>query len=242
MRFKNPRKNRSNRGMALGVHHLLLVEDDRTWREGVGRAAREAGFLVSSVADGAEALDWLRHRPRAQHPDLILLDLVMPRVDGWELYGQLRTDARLRHLTVMLVSSASGTPDVPLHGVVGFLQKPSQPEALVRSLAERLRELPERPKEPPRVPYSLRLTDESLYALHALPGPVRHAVRVHLLRAAELAASELPLASSWLMALHSEQPSLLVTVEGVRVVLEVDDAACALTASIVIVPSHLRCA
>ncbi|WP_375756001.1 response regulator [Corallococcus exercitus] len=225
--------------MALGVRHLLLVEDDRTWREGVGRAASEAGFLVSSVSDGAEALHWLRHRPRAQHPDLILLDLVMPRLDGWELYGQLRTDARLRHLTVMMMSTGSGTPEVPLQGVVGFLHKPPHPEALVRELAERLRKLPGR-QDPPRRPYSLRLPDESLYALHALPAPVRHAVRVHLLRAAELSATELPLASSWLMALHSEQPSLLVTVEGVRVVLEVDDAACALTASMVIVPSHLR--
>ncbi|NOK16915.1 response regulator [Corallococcus carmarthensis] len=226
--------------MALGVHHLMLVEDDRAWREGVGRAASEAGFLVSSVSDGAEALHWLRHHPRAQHPDLILLDVVLPRLDGWEVYGQLRTDARLRHLVVMMMSSGSGTPDVPLHGVVGFLHKPPQPEALVRELAARLRELPGRPPEPPRMPYALRLTDESLYALHALPAPVRHAVRVHLLRAAELSATELPLASSWLMALHSEQPSLLVTVEGVRVVLVVDDAACALTATIVIVPSHLR--
>ncbi|WP_304504085.1 response regulator [Corallococcus sp. EGB] len=228
--------------MALGIHHLLLVEDDPSWRERVDRAAREAGFLVSSVADGAEALDWLRHRPRAQHPDLILLDLMLPRMDGWELYGQLRTDTRLRHLTVMMMSTASGAPSVPLHGVLGFLRKPPQPEALVRVLAERLRELPGRPPEPPRMPYSLRVPDESLYALHALPSPIRHAVRVHLLRAAELAATELPLASSWLMALHSDHPSLLVTVEGVRVVLEVDDGACALTASIVIVPSHLRCA
>ncbi|NBD10331.1 MULTISPECIES: response regulator [Corallococcus] len=228
--------------MALGIHHLLLVEDDRTWRDGVGRAASEAGFVVSHVSDGAEALDWLRHRPRAQHPDLILLDLVLPRLDGWELYSQLRTDTRLRHLSVMMVSSASGPPDVPLRGVVGFLRKPPRPEALVEELSARLRELPSREPEPPRMPYALRLPDDSLYSLHALPAPVRHSVRVHLLRAAELAATELPLASSWLMALHSEQPSLLVTVEGVRVVLEVDDAACALTASIVIVPSHLRCA
>ncbi|MFP2900720.1 response regulator [Corallococcus sp. 4LFB] len=227
--------------MALGVRHLLLVEDDRTWREGVGRAASEAGFQVSSVSDGAEALHWLRHRPRAQHPDLILLDLVLPGLDGWELYGQLRTDARLRHLTVMMMSTGSGTPEVPLLGVAGFLRKPPQPEALVLELSARLRQLPGRPLEPPRTPYSLRLPDASLYALHALPAPVRHAVRVHLLRAAELSATELPLASSWLMALHSEQPLLLVTVEGVRVVLEVDDAACALTASMVIVPSHLRC-
>ncbi|RKH55149.1 response regulator [Corallococcus llansteffanensis] len=227
--------------MAMGIHHLLLVEDDMTWRDGVGRAAREAGFQVSHVSDGMEALTWLSQRPRAQHPDLILMDLLLPRVDGWELYGRLRTDARLRHLSVMMMSSARGLPpEVPLGGVVGFLHKPARPEALVTELTERLRELPRRTEEAPRVPYALRLSDASLYSLHSLPDAVRHSVRVHLLRAAELAASELPLASSWLMALHSEQPSLLVTVEGVRVVLEVDDAACALTASIVIVPSHLR--
>ncbi|RKG98777.1 DNA-binding response regulator [Corallococcus sp. CA053C] len=227
--------------MAMEMRHLLLVEDDLTWRDGVGQAAREAGFQVTPVSDGTEALAWLSHRPRAQHPDLILLDLLLPRVDGWELYGRLRTDARLRHLSVMMMSSARCLPpEVPLGGVVGFLHKPVRPEALVLELMARLRELPRRTEEWPRVPYALRLPDASLYSLHSLPDAIRHAVRVHLLRAAELAATELPLASSWLMALPSEKPSLLVTVEGVRVVLEVDDDACALTASIVIVPSHLH--
>jgi CheY-like chemotaxis protein len=228
--------------MAMAIRHLLLIEDDPKWRDGVDRAARDAGFVVSKVSDGVEALDWLRHHPRAQHPDLILLDLLLPRMDGWELYGRLRTDARLRHLSVMMMSSSSTPPTVSLNGVVGILRKPPRPELLVEDLAARLKELPCREPEPPRMPYTLHLPDASLYAVHALPAPVRNAVRVHLLRAAELAATELPLASTWLMALHSERPSLLVTVEGVRVVLEVDDAACTLTASIVMVPSHLRCA
>ncbi|MBU8900124.1 response regulator [Corallococcus sp. H22C18031201] len=223
-----------------GQQHLLLVEDDREWREGVGHVARAAGFSVSLATDGAEALDWLGRNPRHHHPDLILMDMVPPRVEGWALYGRLRTDAALRHLPLMLMSSTEGPPDMALGGVVGILRRPERPEALAGTLYPHLRDLRlrERPETP--APYALRLPDESLYALHALPAPVRHAVRLHLLRAAELAATEAPRTSHWLMALPSAQPSLLVTVEGVRVVLEVDDAARALTASLVIIPSHLR--
>jgi hypothetical protein len=64
-------------------------------------------------------------------------------------------------------------------------------------------------------------------------------VRQHLLRAAELAGTELPLMSTWLMALPGTPPSLLVSAEGVRVVLEVDEPARTLTTSTVIIPPYL---
>ncbi len=225
--------------MSRPAQHLLLVEDDSTWRQRLGEAARAEGLVVSQATDGVEALEWLGTHPRAGHPDLILLDLVLPRMDGWELYGQLRTTERLRHLKVLMFSAALSGEEPLLGGVVGYLRKPSAPEAMLGQLRARLRELPESAPREPSGPYALRLPEDVSLSLRLLPGPLGHAVRLHLLRAAELAGTELPMASSWLHALPGTPPSLLVEVEGVRVVLEVDDERRVLTATSADVPAHL---
>lgn len=225
--------------MSRPIQHLLLVEDDSTWRQRLGEAARAEGLAVSLANDGMEALEWLHTRPRAGHPDVILLDLVLPRMDGWELYSQLRTNERLRHLNVLMFSAALSGREPPLGGVVGYLHKPHTPDAMLEELRARLRYLPEPTPREPSGPYELRLQEEVSLSLRLLPGPVGHAVRLHLLRAAELVGTELPMASTWLQALPGGPPSLLVTVEGVRVVLEVDDERRVLLATSADVPGHL---
>ncbi|MCP3139970.1 response regulator [Pyxidicoccus xibeiensis] len=225
--------------MSTNVQHLLLIEDDSTWRECLVDAVRAEGVTVSHARDGVEALEWLRTRPRAGHPDLILLDLLLPRMDGWELYSQLRTTERLRHLNVLMFSAALNGQEPPLDGVVGYLRKPHAPEAMLGDLRAQLRQLPETAPREPSGPYELRFVEEVSLQLRTLPGPVSHAVRMHLLRAAELVGTELPMASTWLQALPGTPPSLLVTVEGVQVMLEVDDTERALTATVSFVPSHL---
>jgi CheY-like chemotaxis protein len=225
--------------MSRPVNHLLLVEDDSTWQQRLGDAAREEGLHVSHASDGVEALEWLRTHPRAGHPDLILLDLVLPRMDGWELYGQLRTNERLRHLNVLMFSGALSGGEPPLGGVVGYLRKPAVPEAMLGELRTRLRHLPETELREPSGPYALRLQEHVAFSLDLLPRAECHAVRLHLLRAAELVGTELPMTSTWLMALPGVPPALLVTVGGVRVVLEVDDEQRVLIASSIDVPPDL---
>ncbi|WP_426755616.1 response regulator [Myxococcus sp. Y35] len=217
--------------MPRPLQHLLLVEDDLAWRERLDAVARAEGVKVSHAADGQEALEWLCTRPRASHPDLILLDLLLPRMDGWELYGQLRTNERLRHLGVLMFSGALSGHEPPLDGVVGYLRKPHVPEAVDGLLRAQLRELPELPSRGTTEPYALHLPEDVSLPLRMLSGHLSHSVRLHLLRAAELVGTELPLASTWLMALPGNPPSLLVTVEGVQVVLEVDDTQRRLIAS-----------
>jgi CheY-like chemotaxis protein len=225
--------------MSRPIQHLLLVEDDALWRERLGEAARADGLKVSHATDGAEALEWLRTNPRAGHPDLILLDLMLPRMDGWELYSRLRTNEQLRHLNVLMFSAALSGQEPPLGGVVGYLHKPHAPEAMLGALRTQLRELPEPPPREPSGPYTLEVPEHVSLSLGLLPRPVGHAVRLHLLRAAELVGTELPMTSTWLMALPGTPPALMVTVEGVQVVLEVDDAQRVLTASTAVVPPHL---
>lgn len=222
---------------AMSVQRLLVVEDDPAWGERLGETARSEGYEVSVASNGAEALGHLNDA-RLPRPNLVLLDLMLPHVDGWELYGRMRTTEELRHIPVVMMSVANQRVD--LGGVVGFVHKTDPREPALTELRDCLRrfELPD--STPGRLgPYALRLTESCRFTLGTLPAPMRHAVRQHLLRAAELAGGELPMMSTWLMALPGSPPSLLVTVDGVRVVLEVDDAARSLLATTVIIPPHL---
>ena len=222
----------------MSVQRLLVVDDDPVWRELLGEAARLEGCDVTLAADGLEALSCLENTTRPR-PDLVLLDLLMPRMDGWGLYGQMRTDGALRHIPILMMSQAEGR-GMDLGGVVGFLHKTPSPEPLVHELRERLRLFDGWAREPePGGPYALRFTMEASLALGTLAPPLRHAANAHLYRAAELASTELPLMSTWLIALPGDTPSLLVTVQGIRMVLEMNEGARTLTVSTVVIPPHL---
>ena len=67
-----------------GKHMILIVEDDDANREFLRVLLENESFVVATARDGEEALAWLRGHPT---PDLVLLDLEMPRMNGWELAG-----------------------------------------------------------------------------------------------------------------------------------------------------------
>ena len=83
--------------------YVLLADDNADMREYVSRLLREA-YDVEVVADGEAAL----HAARARVPHLILSDVMMPRMDGFELLRQLRADARLCEVPVILLSARAG--------------------------------------------------------------------------------------------------------------------------------------
>lgn len=89
---------------------ILLAEDDRFLRRAAEIALKRRGFIVLTAADGQEALDLARqHRP-----DLILLDLLMPRLPGLEVLRALRGDAETAHLRVLVLSNS--TRELELEG------------------------------------------------------------------------------------------------------------------------------
>jgi CheY-like chemotaxis protein len=222
----------------MPVRNLLVVDDDPAWRDQLGEAARREGCTVTLAADGLEALSCLANTAQPR-PDLVLLDLLMPRLDGWGLYGQMRTDDTLRDIPILMMSQASGR-HLDLGGVVGFLHKTASPEPLLTELRQRLRGFELKAPEPgPAGPYALRIPEHSALALSTLTPALRHAAHMHLYRAAELAGTEFPMMSSWLMALPGWPPSLLVTVQGVRMVMEVDNDARTLEVTTVIIPPYL---
>ncbi|MCI0371168.1 MAG: response regulator, partial [candidate division NC10 bacterium] len=79
---------------------VLIVDNDRFVVEAVGDVLAEAGYLVRKAYDGLEGLRALRREP----PDALILDLIMPKVDGGRLCRYLRQDSRLRHIPVIVFS------------------------------------------------------------------------------------------------------------------------------------------
>ncbi|GGW60530.1 histidine kinase [Streptomyces lucensis JCM 4490] len=84
--------------------HVLIADDNTDMREYLTRLLTQAGYRVSAVADGDQALRAVRGAP----PDLIVSDVMMPRVDGLSLLNALRTDSRTASLPVLLLSARAG--------------------------------------------------------------------------------------------------------------------------------------
>lgn len=82
---------------------ILLIEDDRFLRRACETGLRQRGYAVVTAADGEEGLRAARSEP----PDLILLDLLMPKMSGLEVLRSLRADAATQHIPVLVLSNSS---------------------------------------------------------------------------------------------------------------------------------------
>jgi len=101
---------------------ILLVEDDRFLRRACEVSLRQRGFVVTTAADGEEAL----RKVRAEVPDLILLDLLMPKMTGTEVLKALRAEEATREIRVLILSNSSREQDVEeikTLGVSGYFVK-----------------------------------------------------------------------------------------------------------------------
>ncbi|MDN3294503.1 response regulator [Streptomyces ficellus] len=122
---------------------VLVVDDNRVIRQLIRVNLELEGFEVVTAADGAECLDVVHH----VCPDVVTLDVVMPRLDGLQTAERLREDPRTRHLPVAIVSACTQYEvDSGLAaGIDAFLAKPFEPAELVRLV----RELMHRESPPP---------------------------------------------------------------------------------------------
>ena len=91
---------------------LLIVDDDEDIRLALAEVLEIGGFEVRLAANGREALAQLREDAVA--PALILLDMMMPVMDGWTLMGELGKDARLASIPIVVLSAYRGPSEVPM--------------------------------------------------------------------------------------------------------------------------------
>jgi CheY-like chemotaxis protein len=113
--------------MNSGQDRILVVEDDAATRDGLTGLLEAEGFAVTAAANGREALDILAGIPP---PQLILLDLLMPVMDGWQFLAEHRRGKPSRRgAPVVLLSGLGFISGAP--GVADFLRKPVEPAALL---------------------------------------------------------------------------------------------------------------
>ena len=113
------------------MRSILLVEDDIDIRIDLADLLRTEGYEVETAANGQEALDWLRdHRDQV---GLILLDLMMPVMNGWDFRARQLEEPELTSIPVVLLSGAG---DVARHALAlktaGYLIKPLRLDSLLR--------------------------------------------------------------------------------------------------------------
>ena len=113
---------------------LLLIDDDQDLRESMTDALQGSGFVVSSAANGQEALDLLAS---GDPPDVILLDLLMPVMNGWQFCEERKRDPRWAEIPIIAMSAAvSKDPWSPYYlDVDDFVAKPVELDDLLAKLA-----------------------------------------------------------------------------------------------------------
>jgi CheY-like chemotaxis protein len=108
---------------------ILLVEDEEELRDIVGDLLEEDGYDVIPAGNGKQALDFLRNA--RELPSVIVLDLMMPIVSGWECLREIQGEARFASIPVLVVTAISR--DRP-HGVTALLKKPFSVADLLESV------------------------------------------------------------------------------------------------------------
>jgi len=122
--------------MTVNNRHILCIEDEPEMIELVRLILERKGFQVTGALGGKQALEVLKE----EKPDLILLDLMMPDMDGWEVYRQVKADPRLASIPVIVVTAKAQSIDkvLGLHiaKVEDYVTKPFGPQELLASIAK----------------------------------------------------------------------------------------------------------
>jgi CheY-like chemotaxis protein len=116
--------------------YILYIEDERPMRELVRQALKMVGYDISWAVSGREGLALIRQKK----PDMLLLDLMMPGVNGWEVYQTLKTDDELADIPIIVITAripdrskiiVEGLPPVD-----DYITKPFDVERLIRSVQQ----------------------------------------------------------------------------------------------------------
>jgi DNA-binding response OmpR family regulator len=125
---------------SVSTKTVLVVDDDRHMRALCRAGLEEAGFRVLEAADGEQALESVR----AERPDLILLDIMMPGISGWEVTSALLADRSTDHIPIIFISGRRELADRVRAFELGahdYVTKPFDPAGLAKTVAKTLAEI-----------------------------------------------------------------------------------------------------
>jgi CheY-like chemotaxis protein len=122
------------KSLTTALKRILIVDDDAQTRDGLALAIRAAGHTVRTAADGLEALKEVR----ARRPDLIVLDLIMPTMDGWTFRLHQLTDPALADIPVVILSGAgrAAAPEAARLGISNCFAKASAAHEIIELIGE----------------------------------------------------------------------------------------------------------
>ena len=114
--------------------HILCIEDEPDMIDLIRLILLRRGFTFDGASGGEEGL----RKVRETHPDLVLLDLMMPDLDGWEVYQQMKADEKTRDIPVIIVTAKAQSIDkvlgLQIAKVDDYIAKPFSPNELVESI------------------------------------------------------------------------------------------------------------
>jgi CheY-like chemotaxis protein len=114
---------------------ILLVDDDELIIKLLEIMLKSKGYRIESNLGGVGALE----RAKLLKPDCIILDIMMPRIDGWKVLESLKKDRATSEIPVIILSVKSGPEDIERMGEMGaarYVSKPFETEDLVRAIQE----------------------------------------------------------------------------------------------------------
>ena len=126
--------------MSSSLGRVLVVDDDDVIRQLISVNLELEGFEVSTAVDGQDCLE----KVKDIRPDVVTLDIMMPRLDGWEAASRLRADPDTADIKVVLLSARAQEADLARGsriGVDAYLTKPFDPDELI-DIVRRLAGLP----------------------------------------------------------------------------------------------------
>ncbi len=119
----------------MAINKVLIVEDDRAQLIQLQQIVSDAGYMTTTAMNGADGIE----RAKADRPDVILMDINMPGMDGFAAIRVLKKDESTRNIPVIFVSSKNQKADMvwaKMQGSAGYVAKPFAHEEILTVLSQ----------------------------------------------------------------------------------------------------------